>query len=288
MVDAQGGLQLNQLKSGIAAEIIGLDLSVPVGGDVVDWIETAFARFPVLVFRDQDITDAQQIAFSERFGELETTKAGTAGAGSKLVVLSNIGENGEIVAPTDKQVLNNRANRHWHADSSFKAIPARASMLSGRVIPPSGGNTEYLSMRAAWASLPDQMKQKVEGLVAIHDYAHGRSKIAPDLVTEEERAAVPPVRQAIVLDHGEHGKSLYLGAHCASVEGMDEAEGRALIDALMAHADRPEHVYSHRWQPHDLILWNNRAVLHRATPFDSADHPRRMVRTTIAGTAPTV
>ena len=121
-----------------------------------------------------------------------------------------------------------------------------------------------------------------------HDYTYGRSKIDPNLVTDDERAAVPPVRQAMVLDHGDPGRSLYLGAHCALIEGMDEAEGRALIDRLMAFATQECFVYSHPWRPHDMILWDNRAVLHRATPFASTAERRLMVRTTIAGEAPTV
>ena len=271
-----------------AAEVKDLDLSGPVEPAVLNDIRRAFAEFSVLVFRDQRVTDDQQLAFSREFGELETTKVGTPGAGSTLVVLTNIGPDGEIQAPTDRQVLNNRANQQWHADSSFKPIPAKASMLSARIIPPAGGNTEYISMRAVFAELPDELKRAVEGRIAIHDYAYGRAKIDPNLVTAEERAAVPPVRQAMVLDHGDRRRSLYLGAHCASVEGMDQAEGRALIDRLMAFATQERFVYSHPWRPHDMILWDNRAVLHRATPFANTTERRLMVRTTIAGDAPTV
>jgi alpha-ketoglutarate-dependent 2,4-dichlorophenoxyacetate dioxygenase len=161
-------------------------------------------------------------------------------------------------------------------------------MLSARIIPSSGGNTEYISMRAVYAALPDKDKAFLMGKVTIHDYAYGRSKVGPELVTAEERAVVPPVRQAMVLDHGEHGKSLYLGAHCAKVEGMDDGEGRALIDWLMAFATDERFVYSHVWRPHDLILWDNLSVLHRATPFASMVEPRRMVRTTVAGDGPTL
>jgi len=196
---------------------------------------------------------------------------------------------GTVVPPSDRQVLNNRANRLWHADSSFKPVPAKASMLSARVIPSRGGNTEYISMRAVYAELPAHLKRAVEGRVVVHDYAYSRSKIDSTLVTAEERAAVPPVRQAMLIDHGaELGRSLYLGTHAARVEGMPEDEGRALIDELMAFATAERFVYSHVWQPNDLILWDNRAVIHRATPFESATEKRLMVRTTIAGAAPTL
>lgn len=280
---------IGQMHPLFAAEVKGLDLSKPVPDDYFRDIEAAFRRQSVLVFRNQPIGDDQQIAFSERFGALETTKVGTVGAGSKLVILSNMNAEGVVVPPTDKQVLNNRANRFWHADSSFKAIPAKASMLSARVIPSKGGDTEFISMRAVYAALPAHLKQAAANKVVIHDYAYSRSKIDPNLVTDEERAAVPPVRQAMVIDHGpEFGKSLYLGAHAARMEGMEEAEGRALIDELMEFATQPRFVYAHKWHPHDLLLWDNRSVVHRATPFESSTEKRLMVRTTIAGDAPTL
>ena len=281
-------IEVKPLHPFFAAEVRGLELGRPLDAATRRQIKDAFARHSVLVFRDQDVTDEQQIAFSEYFGSLERTKVGTPGAGSPLVILTNIGADGSITSPTDKQILNNKANQHWHADSSFKPVPAKASMLSARIIPSNGGNTEYLSMRAAYAALPSAKQAKIEGLVAIHDYAHGRSKIDPNLVTDEERRAVPPVHQAVVLDHGAFGKSLYLGAHCASIEGWPESEGRALIDELMAHAMQARFVYSHPWQPRDMILWDNRAVLHRATPFATTAERRLMVRTTIAGEGPTI
>lgn len=282
-------IAIKQLHPLVAAEVTGLDVSAPMPDAVFAEIDAAFRRHSVLIFRDQRITDDAQIAFSERFGALETTKVGTVGAGSKLIVLSNMDADGNVVPPSDRQVLSSRANRFWHADSSFKAVPAKASMLSARVIPSRGGNTEYISMRAVYAELPEHLKRATEGKVVIHDYVYSRSKIDPNLVTDEERAAVPPVRQAMVIDHGaEFGKSLYLGAHAARIEGMPEDEGRALIDELMAFATQERFVYSHRWQPHDLILWDNRAVVHRATPFESTTEKRLMVRTTIAGDAPTL
>ena len=281
-------LDIRPLHRLFAAEVIGLNLSGPLEHEVVVQIREAFARYSVLAFREQNITDAQQIAFSRLFGNLETTRAGAADAGGYLIRLSNMGPNGAIMPPSDKQVLNNKANQQWHADSSFKAVPARASLLSARMIPSKGGNTEYISMRAVYAALDDEMKAKIDGLVTIHDFDYGRRKIDPGLVSATERAAVPPVRQAMVLDHGSHGKSLYLGAHCARVEGWSDAASRALIDHLMSFATDARFIYSHDWRAHDMVLWDNRAVLHRATPFANQAEKRLMVRTTIAGDAPTV
>ena len=245
-------------------------------------VRAAFERYSVLVFPGQTITDGQQVRFSGRFGPLEATRAGANGAGSKLIVLTNIATDGSIAAPTDKQVLSNRANQIWHTDSSFKPIPARASLLSARVIPALGGDTQYASMRAAYVALSDADKRLVEGLVAVHDFGWSRARIDPALVTDAERADNPPVRQAVVMD-SPHGKALYLGAHARFIEGMDEAESRALIDRLIAFGTQERFVYSHRWASNDLILWDNRAVLHRATPFQSTNERRHMVRTTVAG-----
>ena len=147
---------------------------------------------------------------------------------------------------------------------------------------------DAVELRAVYAALPEGMKRRIDGRVGIHDFAFGRAKIAPHLVTDEERAALPPVRQAMVLDHGVYGKSLYLGAHCAAVADLPAEEGRDLIDGLMAFAAQDRFIYSHDWRPHDLVMWHNRAVLHRATPFDSAAEKRYMVRTTVAGDVPTL
>lgn len=281
-------LEITPLHPLFAARVRGLDLARGVSERDFATVREAFERHSILVFPAQDIDDVQQIAFSERFGPLETTKLGTNGAGSKLVILTNIGPDGGIVPASDRQVLNNKANQLWHSDSSFKPIPARASMLSGREVPGGGGDTEFVSMRAVWAALPEALKCAVDGRVAIHDYAHSRDRVDPALMTAAERAALPPVRQAMVLDHGAFGRSLYLGSHVARIEGMDEAESRALIERLLEFATQPRFVFAHRWSRHDLVLWDNRAVIHRATPFRSGEERRHMVRTTIAGDAPTL
>jgi alpha-ketoglutarate-dependent 2,4-dichlorophenoxyacetate dioxygenase len=275
-------LTITKLHPVLGARVTGLDLSRNVDDATFAEVWDAFERFSVLVFPGQEIDDAAQIRFSERFGPLEATRAGANGAGSKLIVLTNIGADGSIAAPTDKQVLNNRANQIWHADSSFKPAPARASLLSAREIPSEGGDTEYASMRAAYAALPEADKRAIEGLIGIHDFAWSRSRVDPALMSDAERAAHSPVRQAVVLD-GPHGRALYLGAHAAGIEGMAEGEARALIERLMAFATQERFVYRHRWARHDLVLWDNRSVLHRATPFKASQERRHMVRTTVAG-----
>lgn len=280
-------LTITPLHPLFAARVTGLDLNDALDDSVFATLSDAFDRYSVLVFPQQKIDDATQIRFSERFGPLESTRAGANGAGSKLVVLTNIGLDGKIGAPSDKQVLNNKANRIWHTDSSFKAVSARASLLSAREIPSQGGDTEYASMRCAYAALSEADKTLVEGRVAIHDFTWSRSRIDTALVSDAERAAQRPVRQAVVVD-SRYGKALYLGAHAHYIEGMDEAESRALIDRLIAFGTQDRFVFRHVWSPQDLVLWDNRAVLHRATPFATSNERRHMVRTTIAGHAPTI
>lgn len=267
----------------LGATVTGIDLREGVPAAAAAALRDAIARHSVLHLPGQAVDDAAQVAFSKLFGPLETTRAGADGAGSKLIVLSNVGPDGGIVAPTDRQVLNNRANQAWHHDSSFKPVPARLSILSAREIPSAGGNTEFASMRAAFAALAPDEQARLRPLSALHDFAWSRRRVDPALVTEAEAAANPPVRQPVVRAENPHGAALYLGAHARRIEGWDEAESRALIERLVGFATQACFVYSHRWAPGDVLVWDNRAVMHRATPFAASGERRRMVRTTVAG-----
>ena len=265
----------------------GIDLTKRINDETFAQLRNALTEFSVLVFPRQDINDAEQIAFSQRFGPLETTKIGTRGSGSPLVILSNIGEDNRVVPFADRLNMVNRANMQWHADSSFKRIPAQTSILSAREVPVTGGNTEFVSMRAVYAELPEDLRQAAEDRVAIHDFAHSREKVDPDLMTDSERATLPPVRQAMVLDQG-HKLSLYIGSHVSDVEGMTKSESRKLVDRLLSFATQKQFIHCHTWCLHDLVMWDNRSVIHRAQPFINHKERRRMVRTTIAGVTPTV
>jgi alpha-ketoglutarate-dependent 2,4-dichlorophenoxyacetate dioxygenase len=271
------------LGGALGARVEGIDLARGVSETEAVLLRAALAQHQVLAIPGQRIDDAAQVAFSEVFGPLEMTRGGADGAGTPLIVLSNVGPDGGIVAPTDRQVLNNRANQSWHHDSSFKPAPARISILSAREIPSRGGNTEFATMRAAFAALDAGEQARLRPLVAIHDFAWSRRRVDPALVSEAEAAANPPVRQPVVRDENPHGPALYLGAHARSIEGWDEAESRALIERLVAFAGQERFTYSHRWAPGDMLVWDNRAVMHRATPFAATGERRRMVRTTVAG-----
>ena len=277
-------LTTTPIAPAMAARVTGLDIAAGVTAAESAALREALARYQVLVIPGQNVTDDAQIAFSEGFGALETTRAGADGAGSKVIVLTNIGPDGSIAAPSARQVLNNRANQSWHHDSSFKPVPAGASILSAREIPSRGGNTEFASMRAAFAALDPAEQARLRRLVAIHDFTWSRRRVDPTMVTDAESAANPPVRQPVVRDENPHGPVLYLGAHAREIEGMDAAEGRSLIERLVAFAGQPQFTYAHRWEAGDMLVWDNRAVMHRATPFAGTGERRRMVRTTVAGT----
>ena len=272
----------------IGIEITGLDTRIDLSENLKNEISDLLSEFSVVVFRNQNITNDHHIKFSEHFGNLELTKAGTDGSGSKLIILRNFDEEGNIVAPTDRQRLNNLANQEWHSDSSFKIIPSKLSILSAKKIPSKGGNTEFLSMRAVYNALPENLKLEIEDKVCWHDYSYGRSKIDANLVTREEKKALPPVKQKLVLNNKKYVKSLYLGAHCSCIDGMPNDESQILLKKINHYTHNERFIYSHSWKPYDLIMWDNRAVLHRATPIQGKIEQRLMVRTTIAGETSTL
>jgi alpha-ketoglutarate-dependent 2,4-dichlorophenoxyacetate dioxygenase len=245
-------------------------------------IRAAFEEHSVLLFRDQEVTDDLQAAFSRAFGPLERVKIGSVGAGTFYSRLHNIAADGTLVPETHQQALTARANQLWHTDSSFKATPALASVLSARIVPEHGGETEFTSTRQAWSRLPPAMQLRLRDAVVAHAYANSRDQIDPDLMTPAERAEVPPVRWRMTWRNPVNDRTaLYLASHAYAIEGMGENEAKALLAKLIADATRPEITYLHRWRPGDVIMWDNRATMHRGRPW-AHDQARSMVRTTIS------
>jgi alpha-ketoglutarate-dependent 2,4-dichlorophenoxyacetate dioxygenase len=273
------------LGPGFAAEIRGAGLADVVESDAVyREVRAAFEEYSVLLFRGQKISDELQVAYSKRFGPLEIAKAASRGEGTPFSILTNIEPDGSLVPPGHKEALRAAANQLWHTDSCFKDPPALASVLSARVISPVGGETEFASQRLGWERLPDPMRERLAGACAWHDYAHSRGKIAPRLASERERAALPPVRWPIRWRNPANGRdSLYIASHTCAIDGMKSDEAQALLAELIAHTTAPGHTYLHRWQPGDVVMWDNRCVLHRGRPWPG-DKPRHVVRTTITAT----
>ncbi|MEK6591879.1 MAG: TauD/TfdA family dioxygenase [Pseudomonadota bacterium] len=280
-------VQAIPLGPGFAAEIRGVGLADVAASDAAyAAVRAAFDEHSVLLFRGQPVTNELQAAFSQRFGTLETAKAASLGEGTPFSILTNIDrDTGALVPPDHKEALRAKANQLWHTDSCFKVPPALASVLSARTIPPTGGETEFASQRLAWERLPEARCKRLENAYAWHDYAHSRGKIAPHLASERERSSLPPVRWRMRWRNPANGRdSLYIASHTCGIDGMPADEALALIAELIDFITKPEHTYVHVWQTGDVIMWDNRATLHRGRPWTN-DKPRHMVRTTITAGA---
>src|SRR3984957_10607230 len=278
-------MEIIPIGPGFAAELRGVTLSDVASDDAAyAAARAAFEEHSLLVFRDQDVTDEIQLAFSRRFGPPEVTKVGSQGTGSHFVILSTIGTDGKVVPPDHRLSLRNKANQLWHTDSSFKPMPALTSILSARVIPANGGETEYVSTRLAFERLDAGLQKRFENSFAWHDYAHSRSQIAPDLASPEERAALPPQCWRMVWKNPVNGRgAIYLASHAYALEGMEPLAGQKLIDELMEFATAPGTSYQHEWRRGDVVMWDNRATMHRGRPWP-AHEARLMIRTTISAT----
>jgi alpha-ketoglutarate-dependent 2,4-dichlorophenoxyacetate dioxygenase len=282
-------IAIKKLHPLFAAEIVGVDAGGAVDGETFAEIRAALDEYSVLVLRDQHLDDETQIAFSRRFGPLEKSGLANPAHGTYFARQSNLDiRSGEVIPAEDRRMVYQKGNYLWHSDSSFKPVPSLCSLLSARIVPPEGGNTEFASMHAAYEALRADVKVKLEGLVAEHSLVYSRGTVSPDALTPEMRRQLPGAWQVMVRTNPVTGrKAIYAGAHASHVIAWPIAEGRAFIRWLNEFATRPQFRYSHRWRAGDLVIWDNRAVLHRATPYDSVRHRRLMQRTTVGGDAPT-
>ncbi len=286
-------ISVRALHDVFASEVSGVDLTSDLTADDVAAIEAAIAERAVLVFRDQRITDEQQLVFSRYFGELEETRGtGISKPGEQrlhpaFADVSNLDTDNTVLARDNRRRLYSLGNMLWHSDSSFKPIPATYSLLPGRVVVAKGGDTEFADMRAAYDALDDATKSEIADLVCEHSLIFSRELLGFGDLTEAERATMRPVRQALTRTHSVSGrKSIYLASHIGTILGWPVPEARAFIRDLTEHATQRQFVYAHNWRPFDLVMWDNRCTMHRARRFD-ASQVRDMRRTTVAGTAAT-
>ena len=284
---------IRQIHSVFVGEVSGIDITSPLTRDEVAAIEAGMDRYAVCVSRDQKITDEQQMAFSENFGPLEDARGGniTKPEDKRLQTgmndVSNLGRDGQPLARDSRVRLFNLGNMLWHSDSSFRPIPAKYSLLSARVVNPTGGNTEFADMRAAYDTLDAGTKAQIEDLICEHSLMYSRGSLGLLDYSEEERTMFRPVRQRLVRTHPVTGrKSLYLSSHAGAILGMPMPEARILLKDLNEHATRPKFVYVHQWRVWDLVVWDNRQMMHRVRRYDESQ-PRDMRRTTVAGHAAT-
>lgn len=279
---------------GFAAEVAGLDISTPLDADTIKALEAAMDEHAVLIFHGQSLTPAQQLAFSESFGPLEDA-SGTAlraKQGERLPTtfadISNLDENNKVFAADDRRRLFAIGNRLWHSDSSFKAVPARYSLLYASTVTSKGGNTEFAHMGRAYDALDDETKALIDDLICEHSLLYSRGKLGFDGYSPEEIERFKPVLQRLVRHHPSTGrKSLYLSSHIGTIVGWPTPEARALIMDLTEAATQPWNVHAHKWQAGDLVMWDNQQTVHRARAYP-ANEVRDMRRTTLRGSAPTV
>jgi alpha-ketoglutarate-dependent 2,4-dichlorophenoxyacetate dioxygenase len=278
-------IAIRKLAPVFGAEITGVDLTRLDDATFAE-IEDAFETYSILVFPGQDLDDDSQIAFSRRFGDLEKTQGHIANnfTVKHISEISNLDPDGKLMAADDPRLLFRIGQRRWHSDSSFKRVPAKASLLHARKLPPDGGDTQFASLRAAYDALPAERKRELEGKVAIHHYAYSRRNDGFKLTNEEEDRRFPPVPQAMIRANPVNGrKALYVGSHASHIRGMPEDEGRALLQGLLEFATQEQFTYLHHWTVGDLVMYDNRAALHRARPYQITEHPRILHRTTVAG-----
>jgi alpha-ketoglutarate-dependent 2,4-dichlorophenoxyacetate dioxygenase len=266
----------------LGALVSGVDLR-DLGDETFKKIEEAWHRHGVLVFREQFLNGDEQVAFSRRFGVLErliTEKT----PNPDIALLSNVKPNGELIEPDGSYALFLLGNTFWHTDSSFKRIPAKASLLSARSVPEIGGETEWADMRAAYDALDDSDREEIENAVAVHSYRYSQELVGgADVLSDQEWDALPPVEHPVVCTHPATGrKNLFIGRHASHIVGRDIGASRALLNRLMEQAAVPPRVFFHRWCDGDIVIWDNRCVLHRGRTWPS-DQARVMARTTIAG-----
>jgi alpha-ketoglutarate-dependent 2,4-dichlorophenoxyacetate dioxygenase len=287
-------LTIRPLTPVFAGEVSGIDITQPLNADQVAAIEAGMDRYGVLVFHDQPFTDEQQKAFSRNFGELEHTAGGNVTKPEEkrldpyMADVSNLGLDHKPLARDDRKRMFNLGNQLWHSDSSFRAVPAKYSLLSGRVTVEKGGQTQFADMRAAYDALDDETKAQIEDLICEHSLIYSRGLLGFDDLTTEELAMFKPVRQRFVRTHPVTGrKSMYLSSHAGKIIGWPVPEARAFLRDLTEFATQPQFVYKHTWKQYDLVMWDNRTLLHRVTRFDDTK-VRDMRRTTIAGDAVTV
>lgn len=268
-------------------EVTGIDLAEPFD---LPSIQVALDRLAVLVFRGQQaVSDDEQIAFSALFGPVTRSitvhreDAARRLKRDELSDISNLAEDGTCLAADDRKRQLQRPARLWHTDSSFRSPIGRYTFLAARVLPPEGGDTEFADCRAAYDALPDALRHRIDGLQVVHNLARSRRLADAPPLSPQEAANLPPTVQPLVRTHPNTSrKALYLGSHAESIVGWPEDESRALLEELEARITRPEFVYRHVWESGDLVMWDNRCTLHRATPFREDLYARDMRRTTVA------
>jgi len=282
-------LTFRKLHPHFAAEVAAIDLRGVADRGTLDGIRAGMDEHAVLVFRDQPFADDEQLAFAKRFDGALHMKTGAAVVqksrfgNEALTDISNVDESGELLGAGDRRRMYSLGNRLWHTDASFQDPPGRYSMLSAKVVPSVSADTEFADMRAAYDALDADMKEKLEGLRAHHSIAHSRKTLGFEFSAEEQDKLKGAVHPIVRTNPRTRRRSLYLASHASQIVGWPVPEGRLLLRDLIEHATQPQFVYRHRWRVGDLVIWDNRATMHRGRPFDDARHRRELRAFFISG-----
>ena len=281
-------LEYEELHPEFGCRISNVDLGRKLDSHTVASINAAIDAFSFVCFTDQSMSDDAQLALTRRFGNPEPSHTSVDQI-NYFGTIGNVQSDGSVLGASDKKTIFLTGNNMWHSDASFKPVPALLSIMCAYETPAEGGETMFVSLRAAYNRLAPERQRQLDPLVAIHDYVFSRSKVAPDAVSPELAASLPPVRQRLVRTNPNTGtKNLFLGSHVREIEGWGEADSRALIDELTQDATAPEHIYAHAWQPGEVVLWDNRCLLHRGTGYDADRFRRYMRQTRVSGDCSTL
>jgi alpha-ketoglutarate-dependent 2,4-dichlorophenoxyacetate dioxygenase len=287
-------MRLTPIGHEFVAEVAGIDLRAPLDAGVAANIHAAMDCYAVLVFHDQPLTDDQQIAFTKSLGKVElntannVTRLDQRRLSIEMSDISNLDQQGNLLARDDRRRAFNLGNRLWHSDSSFKAVSAKYSLLSARIVPSAGGNTEFADMRAAYDTLDPETKAAIEDLITEHSLLFSRGQLGFTDFTAEERVKFAPVRHRLVRTNPATGRrSLFLSSHIGGIVGWPAPEALAFVRDLAEHATQRQFVYAHVWRQHDLVMWDNRQLMHRARRYRDAGEVRDLRRTTLEGDGPT-
>ncbi|MDD9904392.1 MAG: TauD/TfdA family dioxygenase [Rhodospirillaceae bacterium] len=284
-------LTIEPLHPDFGARITDLDVSAPLSEETVEAVRVAVDEHAFVLFPGQKMDDDAHLTFTRYLGEPEPNhvKLGQEGIIEYFGTIGNVQPDGSAIGNDHKRTIFQTGNNMWHSDSSFREVPSFVSIMCAYEVPEEGGQTEFVSERAAYGRLSNDEQAKIDPLNAIHDYVFSRSKVSPDAVTPSHAKSLPPVEQKLVRTNPRTGaKNYYVGSHAKQIAGWSLEDSRPLLDDLLEQATKPEHVYAHAWQPGDVVIWDNRCLLHRGSGYDADKYRRRMRQTRVQGAGPTL
>lgn len=283
-------LTIEPLHPEFGARIRGIDLRKDLDDERLDAVREAIDTYSFVLFEDQSFDDASQFELTRRFGEPEPSHVARGeGKLEYFGTIGNVQPDGTVLGNTHKKTIFLTGNNMWHSDASFKETPAFLSIMCAYETPAEGGETLFVSTRPTYAEFDAQQKSRCDPLIVIHDYVYSRSKVAPDAVSPELAATLPPVRQKLVRRNPRNDAgSLFIGSHARSIEGWSDAQSRDLLDGLVEAATAKRYIYTHRWQPRQVVFWDNRCLIHRGAGYDADRFRRYMRQTRVRGAGPTL